>query len=176
MNNTEKKDTINQDITINPWTQMWINPRETIKHIVKTNPTNKVILLAILTHTFAFLDKASLKNTGDNMDTISIIFASIFIGGLIGYSTLNIYTSIIKWIGKYFGGVATFDEIRAAVTWGSVPYIMSSAVLYLLKLSLFGSEIFTSSTPRIDSSNLLGISYHTIGFYRNNIGNFLLHC
>lgn len=97
------------------------------------------------------LNQASTRNMGDEMGLWSILLVAAFIGPISGLISLYVYGALIGWTGKWLGGKAYVEDIRAAIAWANVPAIWLAWV-WLVELPVFGNEMFTSATPRIDQS------------------------
>ena len=143
--------------TVSPWLAIWTKPRETIRRIVDDDPSHQVVLLAVLAGIGQALDRAASRSTGDTLSLPVILAICAVAGPLGGLVSLYISGALLHWTGrKFFGGQASSEEVRAAVAWSLVPRIFSSA-LWIPELALFGTEMFTSATPRIDSNLLLAV-------------------
>ena len=147
--------------TLNPWISMWTKPRETVQQIVDTDPTRMVLLLAAIAGFSSALDRASIKNAGDMLE-LPIIFGIAMIGGALG-GVLMLYvgSALVKWTGRWVGGSASSENIRAAMAWSNVPLIWA-LLIWIPQLALIGDELFKSDTPRMDASETLLYSY--LGF------------
>jgi hypothetical protein len=146
---------------LNPWFTMWIKPRATIQQIVDTNPEHLVLLLAAIAGFSQVLDRASMKGMGDRWEwPIIFIIATIAgpIGGIIGF---YIGGALIHWTGKWIGGKASSQDIRAAIAWSAVPIIWA-LILWIPGLVLFGQELFTTEMPSIDADPSLALIF--LGF------------
>jgi hypothetical protein len=139
---------------LNPWVSIWIRPRETIRWIVETDPTRQVILLAALSGIAQSLARASERSLGDIISVPIIFIIALIAGSIGGILSLYIGGALLRWTGSWFGGQAASEEVRAAIAWSSVPIIWS-LLLLIPELALFGEELFTSATPRIDANPLL---------------------
>lgn len=141
-------------LALNPWRSAWTRPRETIQAIVDSNPEYQVYALAALAGLSQALDRASTRHLGDEL-SLGVILAIVAIagpiGGIIGW---YISSALLGWTGKWIGGAGSYQNIRAAVAWSSVPVIVS-LLLLVPELWLFGKDLFTTETPRIDA-NLFG--------------------
>jgi len=147
--------------TLSPWLSIWIKPRETIRRIVDSDPSYRVLLLTALAGIGQALDRASTRNTGDDL-SLPVILVICLVAGPIG-SIISLYIggALLRWIGSWFGGQASSEEVRAAMAWSSVPVILSY-VLWIPELVLFGEEMFTSVTPRIEANPAL--AFLLLGF------------
>ncbi len=128
----------------NPWLTMWTRPRGTIRMIVDTDPSRSVILLAVIYGISSTLSRSMQKDTGDVLP-LPALLGLAFIGGSIGGIIGNwICGALVRWTGSWLGGVATLDECRAAIAWGSVPHAVNLGLMLVLLL-VFGQDLFRST-------------------------------
>ncbi len=133
-----------------------------MRNILDTDPEYMVFMLGILLGIADSMDRTGLRNLGD-MITVPTIFGLCFVMGPIGGLTL-LYglSALLKLTGKLLGGQGTYTQIRAAFAWSSVPLIWG-LLLWIPGTVLFGEELFTKETPRIDSSVILSIASGCFG-------------
>jgi hypothetical protein len=143
------------DQQLNPWLSIWTQPRATIRQIVDTDPTYLVVPLAALGGIGHALDRASMRNAGDTLPLAGILVLALVVGPLGGLLSVYVGGALIRLTGTWLGGVAQPQQMRAALAWGQVPSIWAS-LLWLPELAIFGAEMFTSDTPRMDSQPVLG--------------------
>ena len=157
---------VNPDIDtlekMNPWFSMWTKPRKTMRYILNDNPRKYIIPLAMIYGVLTALDKASLKSMGDTFSLWSILLIAIVGGSIGGICYVYLDALLLKWTGTWIGGKGTTEQIRAAITWGSIPYIVVS-ILWIPELILYGKELFTTATPMIDASLSLSILLIVLG-------------
>lgn len=137
----------------NPWISMWTRPRETIQSIIDSDPERSVLLLASLAGISNALNKASLKNAGDELP-LPIILATAFAGIISGIIGLYIFGFLIKHASAWLGGKSNGEKVRAAIAWSNVP-IAWRLFLWIPQLVLFGKEMFSATTPRMDSHSFV---------------------
>lgn len=138
-------------LDINPWFTMWYKPRETVRKIVKYNPKYLVLPLAMIGGFAQVIDRAAVRSLGDQL-SVSTIFIFALVGGpLLGILSLYVFSALLRWTGKWIGGKASSEHIRTALAWSIVPSVWA-LILLVPELALFGKELFTSITPKIDSS------------------------
>ena len=148
--------------TLNPWFSIWTRPRATIAQIVARNPTDLVLLLAALSGFGQALDRASERSAGDTL-SLPVIFVAAAAGGVVGgIITLYLGGLLLWWTGSWIGGRASGEHIRAAIAWSSVPIIWS-LLLWIPEVALFGNELFTTATPRLDGS--VGLTVLLLSFF-----------
>lgn len=141
---------------LNPWISIWTKPRKTIRYIVSRDPEQFFFPLAIAYGIVTSLNRASSKSMGDDLPIWGIILLCIIIGGIGGIISIYISGALIHWTGEKLGGKGSHEEIRAALVWGNIPAIFCS-ILWIPEFAIFGSEMFTTKTPHIDSSLGLGL-------------------
>ena len=141
---------------LSPFLSIWIKPRETIRKIVDTDPTKYVTVLAMLAGIGQALDRASSRNMGDSLPLIALLGLCLIFGPSGGSISLYIGGALYRWSGSWLGGQASSEEVRAAIAWSSVPIIFTLP-LWIPELLLFGEEMFTKATPKLNANPLLGI-------------------
>jgi len=139
----------------NPWLSMWTRPRATIQSIVDTNPEKDVLLLASISGVSRALDKASINNLADTAP-VSMVFVAA-IGGIVsGIVGLYILGFLLRHSAHWIGGNANAEKTRAAIAWSSVP-VAWGMLIWLPQLALFGRELFSASTPRMDATPFVAL-------------------
>lgn len=126
------------DHALNPWVSIWTKPRATIQQIVDTDPKRLVIVLACLGGFAHFLDRASQKAMGDNLDWHIIFIIAALAGPVLGVISLYLFSALLQWTGGWIGGHATFRDLQADFAWSTVPKIWASysgypRLLYLVR-------------------------------------------
>jgi hypothetical protein len=150
--------------TENPWLKIWVRPRETIRNYLSSeHPERGMIWLAVLSGYLNGLDNASSREMGDKVGSMSQIFLGYALGGVLG-SLIFLYLGawVLKVTGRWIGGEGTTPEIRTAIARGFFMPAIVVGLLWIPELLLFGSEMFTRDTPRIDASPTLTLFYYVI--------------
>ncbi|MBX7245594.1 MAG: YIP1 family protein [Candidatus Sumerlaeaceae bacterium] len=145
-------------MTPSPFRTIWTSPRETIRRIVANDPEFYVIFLTCLVGIQGSLDRASARSLGDKWPVPFIIGLACTAGPVGSLLSLWLFSHLIRWTGRWLGGTAIREHIRTAIAWGYVPVVFSLP-LWIPELALFGSELFTEETPRLDSQPELLISF-----------------
>ena len=142
--------------TLNPWFTLWTEPRATIQQIVDSDPRRFVLVLAALGGFFEALDRASARSMGDTLEMPVIFGIALVFGPLGGLVTLYLGAALIGWTGRWIGGRASYEQIRAAIAWSSVPLLWLQ-LIWIPELLLFGSEMFTTEMPSTQATPSLAI-------------------
>ena len=139
---------------VNPWVSMWTRPRATIQQIVDTDYAHFSPLVAAICGISYALDRAVFRSIGDTTSLPMIIVYAVVGGVITGLISLYVLSALIRWSGTWIGGNASSGHIRTAMAWSGVP-IVWTLPLWLPQLAIFGRELFTTATPRIDDSATL---------------------
>ena len=108
-----------------------VRPRATMRQIVDTDPRRHVLLLAALSGTATVLAQAeAATQLGVDLPIALILTISILIGSLLGWLQMYVGGAILKASGRVFRGQASAQEVRAAISWSSIPNILSLVLWY----------------------------------------------
>jgi hypothetical protein len=138
----------------NPFLTIWTRPRATIRGIVDTNPILHVVPLAMAGGVVQTIDRAVQRNAGDVLSLPAIIALAVFlgpIGGLIGLFVGGWFT---RTAGRWLGGRATPEQVRAAIAWSFIPGLATIPIL-IVQIGFFGRELFTQSKLTVGSDGFL---------------------
>ena len=120
---------------MSPFLAIWIHPRRTMRDILDTDPTDRVILLALcLSITNAFLN-VLVQSQGAEL-SLRAVFTAALVGGSIG-GLIAIF--LMGWLfgvsGRILGGTGSNLETRAAIAWSQVPALCAGmiwAIIYVV--------------------------------------------
>ena len=130
-------------LSINPWTAMWVRPRETIRQIVQVAPGYMYPLLCFIYGFPMTMQLAQNFSLGSRFPLVVILIGAVILAAILGALMINIGTALLSWTGKWIGGTGTFQQIRAAVAWSNMPSVVN-IILWVINIGFFGSRIFRS--------------------------------
>lgn len=151
----------NPGALLNPWFSMWTQPRRTMRQVLESDPERLVLVLAAIAGVSRALDRASLKSLGDHLPLVAVLGLSIIGGALFGMLLLYLFGFLLRWTGRWFGANGSAPHVRAAIAWPNV-ITCWALLLWVPQLLLFGKDLFTTETPRIDAN--LGMTLLLLGF------------
>ncbi len=151
-------ESVSPEPELRPFHTIWTRPRETVRAIVEVDPRLHVVLLACLAGIGETLSRASMGNAGDELSTEAIIAIACLMGPLGGLLSLWISSFLLQWSGYMIGGIGDRVHIRTAIAWASVPAVFALP-LWIVKLLLFGSTVFTEAGPRFETQPTLLIPF-----------------
>jgi hypothetical protein len=143
-------------IAENPFLTIWTRPRATIRGIVDTNPLLHVVPLAMAGGVIQTIDRAVQRNAGDVLSLPAIIALAVFLGpfgGLIGLFVGGWFT---RTAGRWLGGHATPEQVRAAIAWSFIPGLATIPIL-IVQIGFFGRDLFTQSKLTVGSDSFLTV-------------------
>ena len=146
------------DLMKNPWGWIHIRPRKVMKQAFIHSERKQEWMLIILFGMMLGLEQASLRSVGDSLSFPLILIMALLLSPLIGAVAWYVLGGIAYWVGNWFGGTATWEEIRTSVAWSSIPFSMK-LILWIPFLAFFGDEMFTSLMPSLENSPLLFFLY-----------------
>ncbi|MDP8206749.1 MAG: hypothetical protein P9L92_08820 [Candidatus Electryonea clarkiae] len=136
-----------------PWISVLFHPRSTIRSVQETNFSKQILILAILNGIVLFFYSAEDEHWGDNLSPGWFVIVAILGSPLLGLFTLYLFGVFVKWTGKLLKGGADAKQIRLALSYGYIPFIFMSLILWIILLSIFGFDVFASG---FEDKGLLG--------------------
>ncbi len=137
-----------------PFQTIWLHPRETVRRLVGSDPGYRMFTLIGLAGITESLGNFASDNKGDHMMLASLLVSAILSGLFSGWVLLWLGSYVLHLTGRSIGGRAPGYQIKTAMAWGSVPTVAALGIWFLM-IIFFGSDLFTTATPRIDASSLL---------------------
>ncbi len=131
-------------LDVNPWLQMWVAPRDTIRKIVTFNPKHRLYLLSTIYGIPLMLNIIQTLSLGQGFSLLALLLSALILSTWIGFLVLSACGGLIYWTGKWIGGRGSFQEIRAALAWSYVTDI-ASILLWGILVSVFGTKLFLNT-------------------------------
>ena len=147
----------------NPWLSIWLHPRSTIQAIIDRDPGHLVVPLAMLSGISQVLDKASSRNLGDEMGMPALLATCLLGGVFTGVVGLYVFGALARVAGRWLGGTGTSQHLRTAIAWAAVPTAVGLA-LWIPEYMVFGRDLFSAETPRIDAHPILLLEFALLEF------------
>lgn len=111
----------------NPWLSIWLSPRQTIRHEVDAEAEHRsdwrpVVALAMVVQGIASLQ------TAEGAISVSMSVMPVILGMLQVLGGVLIGPFLLAFVGGWLGGDADPSDIRPAVAWSYVPYVVGAVV------------------------------------------------
>ncbi len=133
---------------INPWWRIWMQPRETIRHLVATDPKMHFWILAVFYGVIRAASWSLQVTLGDYFSPSGVAVFILLGGAVAGIIGIYLTAWLLELVGKVFGGPANGQHIRTVLAWAAIPMNVLVFVGFLPLLALFGSGAFTSTDPQ----------------------------
>ncbi len=147
------------------WRLVWIKPRQVIRQwLESSDPGKNMIAISMVAGMIEALNRASTRNAGDDLSLPLLFIAVIAGGGIGGLIMLYLFPAILRVTGGWLGGKGSSSDLRVALVRGWFVPMILIGLLWIPELLLFGSDMFTSETPRIDGSPLLATLFYSLLF------------
>jgi hypothetical protein len=148
----------------NAFLTIWTRPRATIRGIVDTNPTFRVLPLTYAGGILQALQTESVLNLGDRLSIPVILLIAIVSGPLVGLISLYVGAWFVAVTSRPLGGRADLREVRAALAWSSVP-LLATSPLWIIRIAFLGRQLFTLAKPSLLSDPALIIMVLATGIF-----------
>ena len=134
-------------LSINPWLNIWIKPRRTIKEIVSYNPNYRLFFLSAIYGFTSLLGFAQSFSFGYFLKWPIIFLGAILLAPFWGYIIFSFVAWIVKVTGRWIGGIGSFLHIRTALAWSNVPLIIN-VFFWIILLIVFRQNLFVEFPGR----------------------------
>lgn len=152
---TKVKETARIDLAReSPFLTIWVRPRATMRAIVDTNPSFRVLPIAMAGGVLEAIQFESFLGAGEQFSVSAILVIAVVLGPLIGVALLYLGAWLVELSCRLFKGQADSREVRSALAWSSVP-ILATIPLWILRIALLGRELFTIAKPSLFANPML---------------------
>ena len=119
---------------INPWVNLWVKPRETIRKILNTDPKRLILWLAILAGICASLTFTAYSwyPPRTTLHASLLIGTLVILGALFGIIHLYFTAWLLTLTGSWVGGKGNFIDVKCAVGWSNYPFIVADIFAFLM--------------------------------------------
>ncbi len=81
---------------------------------------------------------------GERLPVAGVLVACVVLAFGVGLLGMNISAGLLHWTGKWIGGKASFQHVRAAVVWSNVPNAFN-VLIWIGMFLVFGASVLTRS-------------------------------
>ncbi len=129
-------------LTCNPWKAIWNKPRQTIREIVRTNPSLHLFPLSMIYGFPVLVHLAQFFSLGAMWSTWAVVLVALILSPIVGYIGISFWSILVKWTGNWIGGKGSYREVRASVAWANVPNLVN-VISWIVLAALLGAGLFT---------------------------------
>ncbi len=138
-----------KELNCNPWRSVWLEPRKTIRSIVRTDAKLYFWLLSWIYAFPILLHMAQNFSLGEVYSMALIVALAALAAPFVGWAFLSLFAVMLLWTGRWIGAQSNYLALRAAVSWSNVPNAINIVVWALLAIQ-FGSVLFTQGFMQMD--------------------------
>lgn len=132
-----------EKLKFNPWLNIWVHPRTTIRAITQTNKNYRLLLLSTIYGFQLMLQSIQYFSLGQGNSLALILLFAIIFSIPVGYITFNVWSFFYYWLGKLIKGKGSFKEVRTATVWSSVPIVVVPCLSWIILMIFHGNSLFT---------------------------------
>lgn len=133
-----------EKLGLNPWMNIWVHPRKTIRRLVEYNTEFRLIPLCAIYGFQYLLRVIQYLSLGKDLSLTFMILLAFIFSVPVGYVLFNIQSAFCLWMGKLMKGKGHFKEIRAAIYWpSSVPMIVT-CLIWIVLMTFHGNNLFVT--------------------------------
>lgn len=152
---TKVKETARIDLAReSPFLTIWTRPRATMRAIVDTNPSFRVLPIAMVGGVLQAIQLEASIFAGEWVSISTLLVIAVVFGPLVGVALLYLGAWLVELSCRLLRGEADSREVRSVLAWSSVP-ILATIPLWILRIALLGRELFTFDKPSYFSSPIL---------------------
>lgn len=126
---------MNQKLSVNPWWEMWVKPRKTIRAIIDYDNHYGFIGLCFLYGLVQGSHFSQAFSLGAYLPLWGILALIAVLAIPIGAISFSLSSLVLYWTGKLIRGKGSYHDVRAAVSWSSVTVVISAIFLGLMILT-----------------------------------------
>jgi hypothetical protein len=134
---------------LNPWWWIWVQPRETIRWIVDTDPKLHFWLLAVFYGVLRAMDWGIITGVGDEFTPAGVAGFIAIAGPIGGIAGVYLTASLLGIVGRMMGGKAEGVEIRAVLVWAAMPMSVLTLISLVPYFMMLGPRVFSAQDPLV---------------------------
>lgn len=157
-----------EKLGFNPWLNIWIHPRKTIRAIVEYNKNYRIVLLSAIYGFQYMLQSVQYFSLGQGTSLALILLFAVIFAIPAGYITFNVMSFFYYWLGKLIKGKGSFKEVRAATVWSSVPMVVT-CLIWIILMIFHGNNLFVAGYETQLTGGAAALTM-TLGFVQLAIG------
>ena len=132
---------------LNPWWGVWVQPRQTIRQILKEDPKQHFWVLVIFYGITATANYCISVALGDFLSPAGVGMFILSMGPIAGIIGVYFSAALLGLLGRLVGGKPDSKSVRAALAWASMPSSVLVVIALFPFIMMFGQDVFTTANP-----------------------------
>ncbi|MEM8728009.1 MAG: Yip1 family protein [Chlamydiota bacterium] len=156
---------MNKVFGFNPWINIWVHPRKTIRALVEYNTDHRSVALCAIYGFQYILQILRYLSLGRSMSLLFIILFALLFSIPVGYIVFNVLSAFYFWMGKLIKGKGSFKRIRTATYWSNVPMVVT-CLIWIVLMGIHGNNLFVAGyeTQLVGTAAAIGMGLGVVQF------------
>lgn len=154
---------------INPWGDLWIHPKKTIRHLIDTSPKKIIIWLVIISGVLSAISTIGMiwlrYPDRESAHHPLFILATLVAGAILGIIYLYFWGWLFSLTGNWIEGKGNFTQVKCAVGWSHWPFIIVNIlnIISMLVVQTFWLQVTFSILTLIAAIWWIVIFFNVLG-------------
>ena len=136
------------DRAIDPWWRIWVQPRQTIRYLIETDPKMHFWVLVTFYGILRAVTLGIQARLGEMFTPFQMAAFIMIAGPLSGVIGVYFTASLLELVGRVFGGAAESQHVRTVLAWATIPMNVLVILGLLPMLARVGSGVFGGAGPQ----------------------------
>ena len=138
-----------ETVELNPWWGIWVQPRQTLRTILATNPKMDFWVLVAFYGLVRAVSWGVQVGLGDYFSPSGVAGFILIIGPIAGVIGVYLTGALLGLVGRSMGGKAEPAHIRAVLAWAALPMSVLTLLALLPYMLMLGPLIFSAADPLV---------------------------
>jgi hypothetical protein len=134
---------------LNPWWGIWVQPRQTLRTIVDTDPKMHFWVLVAFYGLMRAVSWGVQIGLGNIFSPAGVAGFILIMGPIAGIFGVYLTGALLGLLGRSMGGKATPQQIRTVLAWGAMPMSVLALLALLPYVFMLGPLIFSTADPLV---------------------------
>jgi len=136
-------------LAFNPWWRIWIQPRQTIRYLIETDPKMHFWVLVFFYGIIRAIDLGMQAQLGESFTPSQVAMFILVAGPLSGILGIYFTGALLELVSRLLGGQAEGQHIRMVLAWATIPMVVLVILGFLPLVVMFGANVFGGADPQI---------------------------
>lgn len=132
---------------LNPWWGVWVQPRLTIRQILKEDPKQHFWVLVVFYGIIRGVTYCIQVALGDHLSPAGVGMFILAVGPIVGILGVYFSAALLGLLGRLVGGKPDSQAVRAVLAWASMPMSVLVVISLFPFIMMFGQDVFSTSNP-----------------------------
>ena len=135
---------------LNPWWGIWVQPRQTLRQIIDTDPKMHFWVLVTFYGLMRAVSWGVQVGLGNMFSPAGVAGFILIIGPIAGIVGVYLTGALLGLVGRPMGGKGTPQQIRMVLAWAAMPMSVLALLALLPYIFMLGPLIFSTADPLVE--------------------------